>query len=130
MPLSIDIRQSLEEAHNAGTQPEPVPARNSQGVRLNLGGRSIALMSAQGHVTQAGKHWYKQLKKTPIPDPRWDDNAKTYRKPQGRTDFVRTRSGAEVQLRSWDPSSRSFRYTAAGKKFYERRPKITSCKFQ
>ena len=63
------------------------------------------------------------MKGVPVPDSRWDDNAKTYRKPGGRTDFVKTRSGAEVQLRTWEPSSRSFKYTALGKKFYERRPK-------
>ncbi len=80
-------------------------------------------MNAQGVPTQAGKHWYKKLKGVAIPDSRWGENAKTYRKPGGRTDFVKTRSGAEVQLRTWDPAKKKFNYTALGKKFYERRPK-------
>ena len=80
-------------------------------------------MSATGAVTQAGRHWYTKLAQKPIPSNRWDDNAKTYRKPGGRTDFVKTKSGCEVQLRSWDPATRAFRYTALGKEFYKRRPK-------
>ena len=80
-------------------------------------------MSAQGNPTKAGKYWFKTLKGAAIPDSRWDDNAATYRKPGGRTDFVKMRNGAEVQLRTWDPAKRDFTYTALGKKFYERRPK-------
>ena len=58
-------------------------------------------MNAQGVATQAGKHWYKKLQGVALPDSRWGDNARTYRKEGGRTDYVKMRSGAEVQLRTW-----------------------------
>ena len=59
----------------------------------------------------------------PLPDSRWDDDAQTYRKPGGRTDFVRTRANQEVALRTWNPARKDFEYTAAGRNFYQRRPK-------
>ena len=52
-------------------------------MRLELGERKIALISAQGNPTAAGKYWYRKLKEKPVPDSRWDDHAKTYRKPGG-----------------------------------------------
>ena len=116
MSLSTELTRLLQQAHDQKIEPVSVPARNSQAMRLELGERKIALISAQGNPTAAGKYWYRTLKQKPVPDSRWDDNAKTYRKPGGRTDFVRTRSGAEVQLRTWEPATKSFRYTALGKK--------------
>ena len=123
MSLSADTKNLLQQAHDQNIEPEAVPARNSQAMRLELGGRKVTLISAQGNATEAGKFWYRKLKENPIPDSRLYDNAKTFRKPGGRTDFVKTRSGAEVQLRTWEPSSKTFRYTALGKKFYKRRPR-------
>ena len=48
MLLSTDIRILLQQAHNHNAAPEPVPARTIQGVRLRVGGWTVALMSAQG----------------------------------------------------------------------------------
>ena len=121
--MNSDLRTLLEDAHNQGVEPTPVPARNSQGVRLNLDSRKIALMSAQGKATAAGRYWYNTLKEKAVPDARWDDDAKTYRKPGGRTDFVKMRNGAEVQLRTWEPNKKDYKYTRLGEVFYKRRPK-------
>ena len=123
MSLTADLRNLLEEAHNRRIEPIPVPAKKSQAMRLELDERKVTLISAQGNPTAAGKYWYRKLKGAAVPDSRWDDNAKTYRKPGGRTDFVKTRSGAEVQLRTWEPATKTFKYTALGKKILQETPK-------
>ena len=82
-------------------------------MRLNLGTRKITL-SRSGVATAAGKYFYKTVRGGAVPDSRWDDDAATYRKPGGRTDFVKMRSGVEVALRTWEPSTREFRYTEKG----------------
>ena len=63
------------------------------------------------------------MRKQAIPDARWDDDAVTYRKPGGRTDFVKLRNGAEIRLRTWNAAKGDFDYSEAGKQFYKRRPR-------
>ena len=121
MPLSQELKDILRA--NAATEPESVPARNSQAVRLNLGQRKITLVSRTGVATAAGRYFYKTVRGGTVPDSRWDDNAQTHRKPGGRTDFVRMRTGAEVARRTWDPAKREFKYTAAGKSLDKTRPR-------
>ena len=122
MPLSRDLKNLLQE--HSELVPQPVDARESPAMRLNLpSGRRIGLISRTGVATEAGKYFYKHVKKTAVPDSRWDDNAPTYRYPGGRTDYVKMRSGAEVALRTWHPNRREFSYTTAGKAFYKRRPR-------
>ena len=82
MSLSEELKQLLQR--NALEEPEQVPARNSQALRLNLGTRKVTLVNRYGQATAAGKYFYK-LRGKPVPDSRWDDNARTYRKPGGRT---------------------------------------------
>ena len=120
MSLSEELKQLLQR--NRLEDVEQVPARNSQALHLNLGTRKVTLVNKYGQATAAGKYFYK-LRGERVPDSRWDDNARTYRKPGGRTDFVRMRSGAEVALRTWDPAKKQFDYTAAGRAFYKERPR-------
>ena len=109
--------------NNRTAEPEQVSARNSQALRLNLEGRQITLVNRLGMSTEAGRYFYRTVRKQPLPDSRWDDDAETYRKPGGRTDYVRTRANQEVVLRTWNPKKGAFDYTAAGRSFDERRPK-------
>ena len=98
-------------------------ARNSSALRLNLEGRTITLVGRSGLPTATGKYFYEKVRGTAVPDNKWGDDAPTYRKPGGRTDYVKMRSGAEVALRTWNPTRGDFDYTARGKEFYRRRPK-------
>ena len=102
MVLSADIKELLQR--NAATEPEAVRARNSQAMRLQLPTKTITLVNASGKATEAGKYFYQKIRRQPIPDAKFDDDAVTYRKDGGRTDFVRLRSGAEVRLRTWNPT--------------------------
>ena len=104
MVLSAEIKELLNR--HAATEPEAVRARNSQAMRLQLPNKTITLVNASGKATEAGKYFYQKLRRQPIPDAKWDDDAVTYRKDGGRTDFVRLRNGAEVRLRTWNPASR------------------------
>ena len=104
MPLSYELKQLLRA--NAAKEPEQVTARNSQALRLNLDGRHITLVNRMGMSTEAGRYFYRTVRKQPLPDSRWDDDAPTYRKPGGRTDYVRTRANQEVVLRTWNPAKK------------------------
>ena len=119
--VSAEIKELLQR--NAAATPEPVRARNSQAMRLNLGSRTITLVNASGRATPAGKYFYQKVRKQAIPDAKWDDDAVTYRKPGGRTDFVKLRNGAEIRLRTWNAAKGDFDYSEAGKQFYKRRPR-------
>ena len=121
MVLSAEIKELLNR--HAATEPEAVRARNSQAMRLQLPNKTITLVNASGKATEAGKYFYQKLRRQPIPDAKWDDDAATYRKDGGRTDFVRLRSGAEVRLRTWNPATGKFDYSEMGKQFYKRRPR-------
>ena len=113
MVLSAEIKELLQR--NAATEPEAVRARNSQAMRLQLPTKTITLVNASGKATEAGKYFYQKIRRQPIPDAKFDDDAVTYRKDGGRTDFVRLRSGAEVRLRTWNPASGKFDYSEMGK---------------
>ena len=104
MPLSYELKQILKA--NANKEPEQVSARNSQALRLNLDGRQITLVNRMGMSTEAGRYFYRTVRKQPLPDSRWDDDAQTYRKPGGRTDYVRTRANQGVVLRTWNPAKK------------------------
>ena len=119
--LKAEIKQLLDR--NRSAVPEAVRARNSQAMRLNLGGRNITLVNASGRAMEAGMYFYQKLRSEPVPDAKWDDDAVTYRKDGGRTDFVRLRNGAEVRLRTWNPARGVFEYSEMGKQFYKRRPR-------
>ena len=119
--VSAEIKELLQR--NAAATPEPVRARNSQAMRLNLGSRTITLVNASGKATPAGKYFYQKVRKQAIPDAKWDDDAVTYRKAGGRTDFVKLRNGAEIRLRTWNAAKGDFDYSEAGKQFYKRRPR-------
>ena len=121
MPLSYELKQLLRA--NAAKEPEQVTARNSQALRLNLDGRQVTLVNRMGASTEAGRYFYRTVRKQPLPDSRWDDDVPTFRKPGGRTDYVKTRANQEVALRTWNPAKKEFDYTAAGRSFYERRPR-------
>ena len=126
MPLSYELKQILKA--NADKEPEQVSARNSQALRLNLDGRQITLVNRMGMSTEAGRYFYRTVRKQPLPDSRWDDDAQTYRKPGGRTDYVRTRANQEVVLRTWNPKKGDFDYTTAGRFFTNDDLNTISCK--
>ena len=71
MALKAEVKQLLDR--NRSAVPEAVRARNSQAMRLNLGGRNIMLVNASGRLTEAGKFFYQKLRNEPVPDARWDD---------------------------------------------------------
>ena len=84
MPLSRELKDLLQE--HSELVPQPVDARESPAMRLNLpSGRRIGLISRSGVATEAGKYFYKYVKKTAVPDSRWDDNAPTATLAGGRT---------------------------------------------
>ena len=97
MVLKAETKQLLDR--NRSAVPEAVRARNSQAMRLQLPNKTITLVNASGKATEAGKYFYQKIRRQPIPDSKFDDDAVTYRKDGGRTDFVRLRNGAEV--RNW-----------------------------
>ena len=107
MPLSYELKQLLKA--NAAKEPEQVTARNSQALRLNLDGRQVTLVNRMGMSTEAGRYFYRTVRKQPLPDSRWDDDAPTYRKSGGRTDYVKTRANQEVALRTWNPAKKGIR---------------------
>ena len=121
MVMRAQIKGLLQR--NAAVEPETVRARNSQAMRLQLPNKTITLVNASGKATEAGKYFYQKLRRQPIPDAKFDDDAVTYRKDGGRTDFVRLRIGAEVRLCTWNPASGKFDYSEMGKQFYKRRPR-------
>ena len=75
MVLKAEVKQLLDR--NRSAVPEAVHARNSQAMRLNLGGRNITLVNASGRATEAGKYFYQKLRSEPVPDAKWDDDAVT-----------------------------------------------------
>ena len=60
MVLKAEVKQLLDR--NRSAVPEAVRARNSQAMRLNLGGRNITLVNAPGRATEAGKYFYQKLR--------------------------------------------------------------------
>ena len=95
----------------------------SLALRRNLDGRYIGVIDRYGKPTQAGRFFYETVRGEGIPDARFDPNATTYRYPQGRTDYVKTRAGVEIVLRTWNPTKKQIDYTTAGKQFYANRPR-------
>ena len=70
MTLSFELKRLLRE--NKAKEPEQVRAKNSQALRLNLDGRSVTLVNRLGMSTEAGRYFYRQVRKQPLPDSRWD----------------------------------------------------------
>ena len=76
MSLSEELKQLLQR--NRLEEPEQVPARNSQALRLNLGTRKITLVNKYGQATAAGKYFYKKVRgervgrqRSDLPEARW-----------------------------------------------------------
>ena len=113
MPLTESTRQKIRLAWEAQREPK---RGESGSVTLRFGGGGLTYLVRQGKKTESGL-FYEQLSNTELGET-WDPNQIPTKR--GRTDYIQTSSG-ERAVRTWLPTTSTYKYSKLGRSFYNRR---------
>ena len=100
----------LESAIAAGSAPRKTP---SDAVILRRGGEHRVLVNIAGNLTAAGRA-YQELTGAALETQSYDPNQTTTR--SGNVEYIKMRRGKEKAVRTYDPATGEFTYTALGKR--------------
>ena len=111
--ISNAIKEKIRLAYEAGRE---LRRPSSGNVLLRFGGGGHRFLVKGGKTTEAGAY-YAQITGRALAE-NWDPDQIPTK--SGRTDYIQV-AGKNRALRSWLPTSSTYKYTALGRQFYARR---------